>query len=113
RPGLKAQHVGILTLLQQMTGSRVEGLALGATEIAFHPGAPRGGTYAYDVGTAGSLPLFLQTLLPVALTTPGRTQLELVGGTDVPGGPTIDWFEHVYLRRLAPLADHIVFQVER
>jgi RNA 3'-phosphate cyclase len=104
KPGLKAQHLGILRLLEDLSGAQVRGAALGAETVEFHPAAPRGGTYRFDVGTAGSLPLFLQTLLPVCLLATAPVRLELRGGTDVRGGPTMAWVEHVLVPRLRPFA---------
>lgn len=36
------------------------------TELAFEPGEPAGGSYEADIGTAGSITLLYDTLLPVA-----------------------------------------------
>lgn len=106
KPGLKPQHATILRLLAEMTGSRAEGAEPGSRELTFHPGPPRPGTHTADIGTAGCIALLLQTVLPVALATPGTTRLAVRGGTHVPFGPTMDWLEQAYLpylRRLAPI----------
>lgn len=106
KPGLKPQHATILRLLAEMTGSRAEGSEPGSRELTFHPGRPRPGTHSADIGTAGCIALLLQTILPVALATPGTTRLTVRGGTHVPFGPTMDWLEQAYLpylRRLAPI----------
>lgn len=115
KPGLKAQHATILRLLEEMTGSRAEcprpggsgggAVFVGAPEVTFHPGVHKAGTWKADIGTAGCIPLLLQTLLPVALATPGRTRLEVTGGTHVPFGPTADWLRLAYLPYVAALAD--------
>ncbi|MFO1533444.1 MAG: RNA 3'-terminal phosphate cyclase [Thermoplasmatota archaeon] len=112
KPGLKAQHATILRLLADMTGSTAEPLEVGATEVTFRPGSHRAGSWRADIGTAGCIPLLLQTVLPVAIATPGRTRLELVGGTHVPFGPTADWLRMAYLPYVAPLA-RIDLQTER
>jgi RNA 3'-terminal phosphate cyclase (ATP) len=112
RPGLKAQHATILRLLADMTGSTAEPLDIGAREVTFHPGAHRAGSFKADIGTAGCIPLLLQTILPVAIATPGRTRIEVTGGTHVPFGPTTDWLEAAYLPYVAPLAE-IHMAVER
>ncbi len=104
KPGLKPQHVGVLRLLEEVTGADALGAAPGSSRVEFHPAVPRPGHYRFDVGTAGSLALFLQTLLPVCLASPGAIRLDLVGGTDVRGGPTIEWVRRVLIPRLAPLA---------
>jgi len=111
-PGLKPQHVAILRLLAEMTGTIAEPCEAGAREVTVTPGAHKAGTVRMDIGTAGCIPLVLQTLLPVAIATPGRTRIELVGGTHVPFGPTTDWLAAAYLPYVASLA-HIRLQVER
>lgn len=106
KPGLKPQHATILRLLRDMTGSEADGAEAGSRELTFRPGIPKPGSYTADIGTAGCIPLLLQTILPVALATPGTTRLAVRGGTHVPFGPTMDWFEQAYLpylRRLAPI----------
>lgn len=112
KPGLKPQHATILRLLQDMTGSKVQGGEVGSPDVTFEPGRPRAGTYAADIGTAGCIPLLLQTILPVAVATPGTTRLSVRGGTHVPFGPTMDWLEQAYLPFLRRLAD-IDVKVER
>jgi RNA 3'-terminal phosphate cyclase (ATP) len=106
-PGLKPQHATILRLLCDMTGSQASTVEVGAREVTFHPGSLRAGAWKADIGTAGCIPLVLQTLLPVALATRGRTRLELSGGTHVPFGPTMDWLQAEYapyLRALGSLS---------
>jgi len=96
-PGLKRQHLGILDILSRWTGARAEPLTVGATEIVFFPGELRPGQIVYDVGTAGSLSLVLQSLIPLAAHAPGRVVFHLKGGTDVPFSPTLLWVREVYL----------------
>jgi RNA 3'-terminal phosphate cyclase (ATP) len=112
-PGLKPQHVAILRLLGAVTGARIEGADVGSASVTFEPRPPRPGEYDYDVGTAGSLPLVLQTMLPVALLSPGPLRLRLTGGTDVAWGPTIDWVDHVLGSRLRPIAPRLELRVLR
>ena len=66
-PGLKPQHLHIVQALRQMSEVQVEGLAPGALALTFYPARLRGGVYEFDIGTAGAIPLFLQTLLPAAI----------------------------------------------
>ena len=112
KPGLKAQHASILRLLERMTGSTAEGAEVGSQQLTFRPGRPRDGTWELDIGTGGAVSLLLQTILPVAIATPGTTKVVVTGGTDVPFSPTIDWLRLAYLPYLAPLA-RIALTVER
>lgn len=113
KPGLKPQHEGILRMLHEICGANTTGNTVGSTTVEFHPGRPRAGSYRFDVGTAGCLALFLQTMLPVAILSPGRLELEMIGGTDVRGGPTIEWLRNIYVPRIAPLCKSLELRLER
>lgn len=97
KPGLKRQHLAILEILTRWTGARAEPLEVGATELTFTPGKPAPADLFFDLHTAGSIPLVLQSLLPLALFAPARVRFHLKGGTDVPFSPTILWVKEVVL----------------
>jgi RNA 3'-terminal phosphate cyclase (ATP) len=100
RPGLGIQHIKSIELATRMTGARVEGLAPGSTGITFIPGPISGGSYALDLGTAGSISLVLQSVAPIAAYAPSPVKLHITGGTDVRWSPTIDYFRNVTLPAL-------------
>lgn len=112
QPGLKPQHAAILRLLEDMTGSTADGAAAGSKEFTFRPGQHRAGDWTVDIGTAGCIPLVLQTILPLAVATPGLTRLTITGGTHVPFGPTTDWAVAAYVPFLRRLAD-ITIETQR
>ncbi len=99
-PGLRPQHLNAVRAVAMISGARVEGLRVGSREITFRPGRPRPGKYRVDIGTAGSITLVLQAILPVALEV-GDVTLEIRGGTDVPWSPTMDYFRFVFLDLLS------------
>lgn len=103
-PGLKPQHLHIIQALQQMGPCAVEGAQAGALMLTFVPGQLQGGVYTFDIGTAGAIPLFLQTLLPVALFVGEPMTFTVIGGTDVRGAMTIDFWREVILPFLHPYA---------
>ncbi len=103
KPGLKAQHLNILKTLKIITNSDIRGDEIGSLEVEFIPGKIKGGNVFLDFKTAGSIPLFLQTIFPVSVFSKNSVYLHLRGGTDVPGSPTIDYFKNVILRPLRPL----------
>lgn len=111
KPGLKAQHLNILKALKTITDSEIKGDNLGSLEIEFIPGDIKGGEVFLDFKTAGSIPLFLQTVFPVSIFSENPVYLHLKGGTDVPGGPTIDYFKNVILKPLRPLIDKFDLRV--
>ncbi|MGQ9583425.1 MAG: RNA 3'-terminal phosphate cyclase [Thermoplasmatota archaeon] len=98
-PGLAAQHVAAVGLVAQICGARVEGNAVGSSALSFKPGPLRGGEFRADVGTAGSVPLVLQSALLAAALAPSEVGLTVTGGTDVRRSPSADYISHV----LAPL----------
>lgn len=89
-PGLGPQHVAAAGLLADVCDAAVEGLEVGGDELAFDPGPARGGRYAVDVGTAGSLTLVLDALLPVVTALDEPLSVTATGGTDVKWSPPID-----------------------
>jgi len=99
RPGLQRQHLVSVKAVAELASARVEGLRLGSTEIVFYPGRVRGGEFRFDIGTAGSVTLVLQAVLPVAAFAPEPVKLWVRGGTDVPWSPPVDYVRFV-LRRL-------------
>jgi RNA 3'-terminal phosphate cyclase (ATP) len=101
-PGLRRQHLTGILAVAKLTQADVEGLEVGSTTVIFRPRSLSPGKYSFDVGTAGSITLILQTLFPVLAFMPGRTEIELRGGTDVPWSPPMDYVRYVmqyYLRK--------------
>ena len=100
-PGLKHQHLAGALAIAEICGARASGLSLGSTEVAFEPGPVKAGEFAFDVGTAGSVTLVLQTLLPALAFAPSEVRLRISGGTDVPWSPPADYFGLVLFPLLA------------
>ena len=91
--GLRAQHLQCVRASQEISGASVQGDELGSRELIFEPGPARPGEYRFDIGTAGSTSLVLQTIaLPLALG-PGPSQVEITGGTHVPMAPCFHYLD--------------------
>ena len=112
-PGLKPQHLHILKALQYLTESRVDGVAPGAMRLRFYPGPIRGGRHHVEIGTAGAIPLVLQTLVPVSIFAQEAVYFTITGGTDVRGAMTMDFWEAILLPFLRPFTDKLEFEVLR
>lgn len=97
KPGLAPQHLTAVQAVGEICGARIEGLALRSNEIEFGPGPVRGGRFAFDVGTAGSITLVLQALLPLMVAAQAGFQVEVTGGTDVRAAPPLDYLRQVLL----------------
>lgn len=99
-PGLQAQHLTAVTALAAICGAETTGTALGSQELTFAPGPIRPGTYRFDIGTAGSIPLVLQAiLLPLALAH-GPSRVTLTGGTHVPWSPPAHYVRDILFPQL-------------
>jgi RNA 3'-terminal phosphate cyclase (ATP) len=96
-PGLQAQHVTAVKALAAICEAETEGLVQGSRELVFRPRRHVSGAFSFDVGTAGSIPLILQALMPSAAFAPNKVELNLTGGTDVKWSPTIDYVRFVVL----------------
>jgi len=113
KPGLMRQHVTAVEAACAISGSTAEGLAVGAGELVFRPGAVKPGDYSFAVGTAGSAALVLQTvLLPLTLAgTPSR--LVVQGGTHNPHAPPFDFLQRVFLPALARMGPKVEARLSR
>ena len=102
-PGLAPQHLAAVRAVAELCGAETDGLALRATDFVLRPDRLRRGAFRFDVGTAGSITLVLQALLPVALASPAMVELLVRGGTDVRAAPPLDYLRHVLLPQLVRL----------
>ncbi|MDT7887611.1 MAG: RNA 3'-terminal phosphate cyclase [Desulfurococcales archaeon] len=112
-PGLQRQHLTVVRALAEITGAKVKGAALGSTEVEFEPKRISGGSYFFDIGSAGSITLVLQSLLLVAAFSEKPIEFRLVGGTDVPWSPTYDYFKHVFLYHLSKVGYNVELELIR
>jgi len=83
RPGLAAQHLAAVRAVAALCDARVTGLEPGSQDIDFDPRAVRAGDRVFEVGTAGSVTLVLQALLPVMLSAPAPSRVRVAGGAIV------------------------------
>ncbi|WP_435361130.1 RNA 3'-terminal phosphate cyclase [Haloarchaeobius sp. DFWS5] len=96
-PGLKPQHLAAVETIAAVCDATVEGAAIESEELVFEPGDLTPGEYSVDVGTAGSITLVFETLLPLAVALDGPLSVTVTGGTDVKWSPTMAHYQHVKL----------------
>lgn len=94
-PGLRFQHLTSIKLLAKICNAKVAGLKVGSTSISFAPGEVENHTVHENIGTAGSISLIFQVLIPVVAISQHHLKLSIIGGTDVPWSPTSDYTKHV------------------
>ncbi|MDQ3977088.1 MAG: RNA 3'-terminal phosphate cyclase [Thermoproteota archaeon] len=95
-PGLRPQHMAGIRIIADLFHAKFENLKVGAEWIRFSPSDKfEGGSVKFDIGTAGSIPLTLMTVVPAVSLSNNNLQIEISGGTDVKASPTIDYIKHV------------------
>lgn len=103
KPGLMRQHLTCVQAAVAVCGAKVEGAELGSQSLVFEPGLVRAGDYTFNVGTAGSCTLVLQTVLPALMLCSEPSRVSLSGGTHNPMAPPFHFLERSFaplLRRL-------------
>lgn len=96
-PGLQPQHLTACKAVRNVCRGTLSHAEVGSTELSFLPGPIVGGRYEFDIGTAGSVTLVAQTLIPILLRANKPSELRIVGGTHVMKSPGYDYFERVFL----------------
>lgn len=96
-PGLQRQHLTAVKAAAQICGAGMLGASLGSSRLQFAPGPVRAGSYHFDIGSAGSASLVLQTVLLPLLLAEGHSELTLHGGTHNPLAPPYEFFHQAYL----------------
>jgi RNA 3'-terminal phosphate cyclase (ATP) len=97
KPGLLRQHLTAVRAAAAIGGAEVTGDELGSTALAFAPTAVRGGDYRFNVGSAGSATLVLQTVLPALIGAPTASRLTIEGGTHNLAAPTFDFLAGTFV----------------
>jgi len=102
KPGLQRQHLTAVEAVKALTSAKTKGDFVGSTELIFEPqDIVESGHFTFNIGTAGSVTLVLQTVLPIILNR--KIEIRLIGGTDVPKSPTIDYIRLVFLPLLTKI----------
>lgn len=105
KPGLMRQHLVCVQAAQRLSHAQLRGAELGSTALSFSPQkmtqenvAP---VYRFEIGSAGSTHLVMQTLWPVLAFHPAFagqiTRLEITGGTHNPLAPDADFIQYGFL----------------
>ena len=99
-PGLKRQHITAVEAVAKLSNAEVKGLHLGSKSIEFYPHKIKGGSYKFDIGTAGSITLVMQACLLPSIASDDEVYFKIRGGTDVKWAPPWDYFQNVFLALL-------------
>jgi len=99
-PGIKPQHYTAIDIIKNISDAKTVGLKIGSSNLSFSHVEIKGGSYEFDIGTAGSIVLVFQACILSFLKTKKIINIKLKGGTDVKWSPSWDYFENVFLRLL-------------
>ncbi|MFH1440366.1 MAG: RNA 3'-terminal phosphate cyclase [Candidatus Woesearchaeota archaeon] len=107
KPGLKAQHLSCIKALMQLTNNKAKasGAELGSTKLIFLPAKITKSKIEIDIGTAGSITLLLQSLLPPLVMHDKRSALTIIGGTDTKWSPSYDYLKQIIIPQLKKYAN--------
>ena len=100
KPGLAPQHLKAVKTLALISNAKVEGAHLRSTELTFLPGELTPLTGTVDIGTAGSITLLLQCVLPPLMSIKHPSSFRVIGGTDVLWSPSWDYMVNVTLKAM-------------
>lgn len=113
KPGLMRQHLACVNAAIAISNAKAQGAALGSQELTFEPGAVRPGDYHFNVGTAGSCALVLQTILPPLMVAPSTSSVVLGGGTHNPMAPPFHFLERCFVPLLNRLGVGLTLELRR
>ncbi len=104
KPGLKAQHLFCVKALKELCHAVTVGDELGSERLVYEPHEIEFKNLNIDIGTAGSITLLLQALLPVAIFSDKKLHIKITGGTDALYAMPVDYFLSVLLPQLKKYA---------
>ncbi len=98
QPGLRPQHLEAVLTAAKLCDAEVRGAVLNSRELWFTPKEVKGGIFEAEIGTAGSIPMLIMTVLPICIFAKSSVRLHILkGGTDVSHSPTINYLRFVFL----------------
>jgi RNA 3'-terminal phosphate cyclase (ATP) len=114
KPGLRAQHLAAVRACAELCRGQTKGLGIGATEFTFLPGSTiRGGSYEWDIGTAGSATMLALGVLPVVCFAEAPVVARITGGVFQDFAPSPHHLQHVLAPLLARMGGSFALKILR
>ncbi|MBN2316326.1 MAG: RNA 3'-terminal phosphate cyclase [Sedimentisphaerales bacterium] len=101
KPGLAKQHLSCVHASRQICDGQCRGDAIGSQVLDFQPGPVRSGDYSFDIGSAGSASLVIQTILPALFLAGKPSTVTVTGGTHNPWAPPFDFLREAFIPAIA------------
>ena len=114
QPGLKPQHLEAVLTAGRLCNASLKGATLNSRELWFKPYEIKSGAFESEIGTAGSIPMLLMTVLPICAFAKGTVRVNVAkGGTDVSHSPTVNYIRKVLLHVLKKMGFAITVTVHK
>ena len=114
KPGLRPQHLMALRACSALSCGRLEGDQVGSQEITYRPGnGVKGGTFEWDIGTAGSATMLAFALLAPALYAKTACRFTITGGLFQDFAPTAFHMRQVLLPVLRSMGADVELDIIR
>ncbi len=117
KSGLMRQHLVCVQASQAISDAKVTGAHLGSMAFSFAPDSIKSGDYTFDIGSAGSTTLVLQTMLPALLFANtdehSKSTVTIKGGTHNPLAPTYDFLKQAFIPALAKLGMQVEIELQQ
>ena len=111
KSGLMRQHLTAVKAAAAICNSEVKGADLNSKGLRFVPGEITGGEYTFDIGSAGSTMLVLQTILPALLKAAKPSIVHIKGGTHNMMSPPYEMIERSFLPQLHQLGAEVEIEL--
>lgn len=113
KSGLMRQHLVCVQAAKAISHATVKGDELGSQTLQFTPHTIQSGRYDFDIGSAGSTTLVLQTILPPLLVAKEKSMISIKGGTHNPLAPTVDFLQHAFIPTLANMGIQLEIELKQ
>ena len=100
-PGLAKQHLSCVQAACKICNGQCQEATSGSQVLDFQPGPIRGGDFSFDIGSAGSASLVIQTVLPALFLADKPSTVAVTGGTHNPMAPPFDFLRETFLPAIA------------
>jgi len=114
KSGLRRQHLTCVQAAAALCNAELRGASVGSQHLEFTPREPTTAReLAFDIGTAGSTTLVVQTILVPAIVARRSLRFTVEGGTHNPMAPPFDFLERVFAPHLRAMGARVELTLER
>jgi RNA 3'-terminal phosphate cyclase (ATP) len=96
-PGLAKQHLACVEAARKICDAKCRGSEIRSTALDFIPDRVQPGNFVFDIGSAGSASLVIQTVLPVLFCADDPSSVTVTGGTHNPWAPPFDFLKESFV----------------